>query len=1310
MNRREVAEKYSGKNIKDYLYKTQNNTRNRRERGGGGDRREEGGCTTITGEDKTARDEPSKEMNKQRRRHVLANFSAQPNTVHSRDKLVGEGGHILFSLDKQGNTEVGRRTNANSTSTVHNQDTSKINLRKERNYERRSASGNSEDVRNNRREERTNRSENITSEDDNMREEEDKDNVRKKCIKFMSWNAEGILDKINQGDVQDFFEKFDILCITETFTSKNFNFDIKFRDYIPLHSPGQKLTRLGRISGGVIILIKKELRGFITKIDTGINSILAFLIDKTLVNTDKDVLFIGTYIHPVNSNYYNDKDYVNTIDMLDQFLADRVEQDIDNWILLTGDLNTRFGDWGLTEDSAEGEMENESNTLTRKSKDTIVNNNGKKMVEICSTYNLTPVGGLVDKGFEDNYTFISHRGCSVIDHFITSPELLEIITDFKTEELVEAQHQPITMTITSTLPEAEPVGTTAKDMKKTKWQDSKKEKVVEILNDPTTREELLRAEELVDDSIEQSINMFSITMQKMGKPMEIMVSEGGKGNRKRWFDKTCRNKRKATRQALRKMMKVKRTGNKEAHNRSRIDYITKRTDYHKTIKEKKTKFKNKEYEALMENRKDSKLFWHKLKEINCKKYTTPNISQAQWENHFSKLLNPENITSEIDEQDNNQPNEQWEIEIEELDQPIVEEEISRAIHKLKSGKAPGDDQILAENLKMAEGKIMPFLIKAFNKIYNTGFFPTAWAHSIMIPIFKKGNKEDPGNYRGISLLSILSKILTSILNTRLYQWAEDNNKINIEQAGFRQNFSTVDHIFTLHSMVSNCLYGRRRSKLYAAFIDFKKAFDLVRREILWDKLHRLGVSGKMIKMLKGIYKRVTTAVKIGGIQTGSFECPQGVRQGCQLSPLLFSLLISEIAERVNRGGRMGYQFIPGAKELFSLFFADDIVLIAKTPAGLQTQLNNLRQAAEEIGLTVNLEKTKIMIFRKGGFLGQHEKWFYGRERIETVNNYKYLGYTLTTKISADVALAEYAGRAKRRVIEIFRTLFKLGRLDVKIFFKLFDAQVKPMLLYAGEIWGGISYETIEKVQAFACKKLLNVSLRTPNTMVYGEIGRYPIFIDSIVRVTKYWHKLITMAPDRIPKQAYEREKLELTKKNGWAKTLKETLEINGFGDVWLNEGAPNMNGFIRAFKQRLIDCDKQKWHNKLTNSDRFFTYASYKEVHGREQYIEGVKINKFRRAFTRLRFGITEIRNNRTYREINPNVKCPLCEGDKEDEEHLLLKCTTYTNLRNKYIMRYWITQNNITIKDLLQNTEIEITRGVAAFIYYALKLRESLI
>lgn len=1139
-------------------------------------------------------------------------------------------------------------------------------------------------------------------------------NMRKerKELKLLMWNVEGLLEKLTDDDFCEYIYNFDIVCFCETFTFPNFDFRMKFNEYNFVHNAATKFTRMGRPSGGVILLIKKEIEEYVKIIETNLPNILCAEVQKSWLDRDKDTLIIGTYIHPVGSIFYTDKDFDCTLDLVEQLLTDHIDKDKDYEYIIGGDMNARIGDWSYSEKIEDILEEDEEAIYTRRAKDRTINGFGKRLIELCSTFNLTPLNGLEERNFDDNFTFYSTRGNSTIDHYICTTGLLDSVTEFSIESRIEAQHMPISVSLSTTSEKQQKQKHKETYVRKIIWDEAKKGKYLEHLASEEMKERLEKIEEDIDTNIDTSIDNFYSILKEAGKEMTHSIKIGGIDKKKKgWFDKECSTKKKLARTTLNKLTKTSKEKEPIRYEELKKEYMERRLEYQKTTREKKRQFKKNTYDSLIKDKKDSKKFWRTIKTVNYKKIKHAEISAEEWQKYFSELLDPIRRDSKQTAHPQNNTLDQTDtatrnrVEIDQLDTDITEEEVSIAISKLKDGKSPGIDGIPAEFLKTAEYNIKYYLTSLFNKIYQSSYFPIAWARSIIVPIYKKGDKAKPENYRGISLLSIVSKIFTSILNKRLYNWAEDGNKIGREQAGFRRNHSTIDHIYTLTSMISNCLYGRRRSKLYIAFIDYKKAFDTVKREILWEILTKHNISTKMLNMIQGIYETVQAQVRHGRETTEFFECPLGVRQGCQLSPLLFSLFITEIAERIGANGRSGYQFRPGTEEIYSLLFADDIALVARTPSGLQNQLNNLKTASERIGLTINLNKTKVMVFRKGGFLGKAEKWFYGKEKIEVVNSYKYLGYTLTTKLSTDIALAEFAGRAKGKVLDLIKTMQRLGHIDINIFFKLFDAQVKPMLLYAAEIWGTTSYKAVENVHLFACKKILGVSKNTPNNLVYGELGRYPLYVDSVVRTVKYWLKILELPQERLPRLAYEKEKTELNKTLGWGKNVKHWLETNGYAQVWMNQGVHNVNSFLRSFKQRLIDVFKQTWHDKISNSERFRTYNSFKDTHLKELYLTEITIAKFRKAFTRFRFGVAGLNGSKEYTDQLAITTCAFCPG-KETENHFLLECPTYDDLRSKYLYKYWNT-NRITITDIIQTGEVEKMRNLSMYIHHALIKRE---
>ena len=139
-------------------------------------------------------------------------------------------------------------------------------------------------------------------------------------------------------------------------------------------------------------------------------------------------------------------------------------------------------------------------------------------------------------------------------------------------------------------------------------------------------------------------------------------------------------------------------------------------------------------------------------------------------------------------------------------------------------------------------------------------------------------------------------------------------------------------------------------------------------------LKRNGINGNFLEMLKSLYDNVSSAVKCANNNfTEYFDCPVGLKQGCILSPILFNIFISEVSRNINKNGMHGIQLLPNLDIFHHLFYADDNSIFSTTPMGLQNKLNIIHEQSKRLGLTVNINKTKIMVFRKGGHLSRHEK-------------------------------------------------------------------------------------------------------------------------------------------------------------------------------------------------------------------------------------------------------------------------------------------------------------------------------------------------
>ena len=147
----------------------------------------------------------------------------------------------------------------------------------------------------------------------------------------------------------------------------------------------------------------------------------------------------------------------------------------------------------------------------------------------------------------------------------------------------------------------------------------------------------------------------------------------------------------------------------------------------------------------------------------------------------------------------------------------------------------------------------------------------------MVPLHKLGNLDSPDNYRGIVLQSVFSKVYTSVLNRRVTFYANMYNKISKCQAGFREGYSTVDNVFILNAFVEKYL-SKKGNKIYVAFVDFKKAFDSVHREKLWQVLRNAGIAGNIYRAVQCIYNSVLLCVRANGSYTSFFDCPIGLNR------------------------------------------------------------------------------------------------------------------------------------------------------------------------------------------------------------------------------------------------------------------------------------------------------------------------------------------------------------------------------------------------------------------------------------------------
>ena len=460
-----------------------------------------------------------------------------------------------------------------------------------------------------------------------------------------------------------------------------------------------------------------------------------------------------------------------------------------------------------------------------------------------------------------------------------------------------------------------------------------------------------------------------------------------------------------------------------------------------------------------------------------------------------------------------------------------------------------------------------------------------------------------------------------------------------------------------------------------------------------------------------MYESVKSRVKFCGKIGNEYFCSLGVRQGECLSPLLFSLFLNDIEEQFSHSGVEGLDL--DLFKIFMLLYADDIVVFANNAEQLQAGLDVLSEYCARWKLKVNVSKTKILVFRKGGMLPRNLVFTYDNEPLEIVKSFKYLGIVFTTGGSFSETQSTLAGQAQKAIFKLNKYMYKFTFITPKHKLELFDKLVSPILSYASEVWGFCQANAIERVHMQFCKKLMGVKKTTQNDSVYGELGRTCYTTKRYLIIIKYWLKLLLTPENKYIKLVYNimlKDIQEMPNKTNWASLVRQLLMSLGFNEVWLAQGVANTDVFLSVFKQRINDIFVQNWHERLEGSSRANFYKSISHFQF-QPYLENINVCKYMKSVSKLRMSSHRlaIESGRWARPVRIPIeerKCVYCDL-LEDEFHFVLECKCYTELRNKYIPRYFFRRPSMfKFVELLNTTNTKTLRNLSTYIFLAFEYR----
>ncbi len=724
---------------------------------------------------------------------------------------------------------------------------------------------------------------------------------------------------------------------------------------------------------------------------------------------------------------------------------------------------------------------------------------------------------------------------------------------------------------------------------------------------------------------------------------------------------------------------------KSKHNRDRQNYYI---DFKmaRNLFDKKLRFYERRYnkgilteieEACVGNHKD---FWQYVKNLGPKRkekipeevYNENNDITFEtdyvlnkWKLEFEKLYNNnEGVFDDNFKKEKVELKENWERsmldplypENELINRNFTITEITKVVSKLKNKKAVGFDRIPNELLK---NKNMITVLRDFFQIcFDSSLVPDIWRQAMIKPIPKDRTKDQriPLNYRGISLLSTISKLYTSVLNKRILNYEENANNFVDEQNGFRSDRNCADHIFSLTSIIRN--RKNNGDSTYCVFVDYQKAFDFVDRDLLLYKIQLYGINGKIYNAISALYSGTSACILLNNLVTPWFNTTSGVRQGDSLSPTLFALYINDLIDEINA---LGKGILINGRRVSALVYADDLVIISESTEDLNVTLEKVNTWCKQWRILVNKEKTKAVHFRPKRVERTNDPVVLGNSHIDFVSEYKYLGIVLNEFLqyenTAEV-LAKSATRALGSVMNKFKSLKNMG---FETYCKLYESCVLPVLEYGSEIWGYKIFDSCEQVQSKALRYFYGVHKFAPKYALYGDSGWSPCVYNRRYNMVRFWNRLNKMDDSRLTKHIFNYD-MQINK-NNWSSEIHDIFQSYDLETHYRNREYCNLENLRRKIKENYALV----WKQNVTNYPKLRTYLDFKETLEKEKYLTFDFSRRERSLLAQLRFGILPIRieTGRFVGETPDERLCIYCDKNViEDEYHYIFYCDFYAEIR----------------------------------------------
>ena len=539
----------------------------------------------------------------------------------------------------------------------------------------------------------------------------------------------------------------------------------------------------------------------------------------------------------------------------------------------------------------------------------------------------------------------------------------------------------------------------------------------------------------MDSKWNEFIRIYEAAVSKFVPKGRVTCKDG-----KEWFNR-CYLARKE------KKMKWNRWKKERSESRWK-DYVIARNESVRIMREEKWKY---EKDIMDKCQSDPRLFY---KHVNNKRKKWEGIMKLKVDGKehtearsMAEVMNVQ-FQSVFTEEDFSMEDE--ELGESNLEVVVEKEEVWKLMRKLDVNKAPGPDGISNWILKECCNQLVGKLYSLISRSLLQGKIPKDWKRANIVPIYKGGNKENPLNYRPVSLISVVGKLCERIVKDKWIEHLEKNEVLSVHQYGFRKGSSCSSNLLAFYSKIIETVQ-EREGWVDGIYLDLKKAFDKVpHRRLLWKIKNFGGVRGRLFEWMKDYLREREMRTVIRNESSSWLEVKSGVPQGSVLGPIMFGIYVNDLVDGI---------------ESYINLFADDTKLMRKVNnvedcRKLQEDLNKVGEWGRKWQIEFNKSKCKVMEFGKSK---RRVHWDYTMEgvKLEKTKEEVDLGVTITEGLTPDRHINKMTGKANNLLRRIKMAFTYLDKEMIK---KIIVTMIRPTLEYAAVVWSPHNKKNIRKLE------------------------------------------------------------------------------------------------------------------------------------------------------------------------------------------------------------------------------------------------------